>query len=151
MDHVDGFIFDGVYLLLGEDGSVTNSDGTPITQYVWGRFWVNNHAHVLQGANGVRTEHLLLALRGVDFTPYVTGAVQAKLNQANLFRIPFLRADPKVSEAFGSEVAPLYEKLRANSEQAMTLSTLRDALLPRLISGKLRLPEAEEQVEAALA
>lgn len=151
MDHVNDFIFDGVYLLLGEDGSVTNPDGTPITQYVWGKFWVNNHAHVLQGANGVRTEHLMLALRGVDFTPYVTGAVQAKLNQANLFRIPFLQAGPRVSEAFGAEVAPLYEKLRANSEQAKALAELRDALLPRLISGKLRLPEAREQMEDALA
>jgi type I restriction enzyme S subunit len=151
MDHVDDFLFDGVYLLLGEDGSVTNKDGTPITQYVWGKFWVNNHAHVLQGAHGVRTEHLMLALRGMDFTPYVTGAVQAKLNQSNLYRVPFLRADSMVSEAFGLEVEPLYRTLRANSEQAMTLATLRDTLLPRLISGKLRLPEAERQVDGALA
>jgi type I restriction enzyme S subunit len=143
MDHVDDFLFDGVYLLLGEDGSVTNTDGTPITQYVWGKFWVNNHAHVLQGTHGVRTEHLMLALRCMDFTPYVTGAVQAKLNQSNLFRVPFLRAALKVSEAFGLEVEPLYRRFRANSERAMTLATLRDTLLPRLISGKLRLPEAE--------
>lgn len=148
MDHVDDFLFDGVYLLLGEDGSVTNMDGTPITQYVWGKFWVNNHAHVLQGAHGVSTEHLMVALRGMDFTPYVTGAVQAKLNQANLFRIPFLLADPKVSAAFGLELEHLYGKLRANSEQAMTLATLRDTLLPRLISGRLRLPEAETAIAA---
>jgi restriction endonuclease S subunit len=151
MDRVDSFIFDGVYLLLGEDGSVTNADGTPITQYVWGKFWVNNHAHVLQGANGVSTEHLMLALRGMDFTPYVTGAVQAKLNQANLFRIPFVQADPRVAEAFGSEVDILYRKLRANSEQAATLAAVRDSLLPRLISGKLRLPEAQAQLEEVIA
>ncbi len=151
MDHVDDFLFDGVYLLLGEDGSVTNSDGTPITQYVWGKFWVNNHAHVLQGAHGVGTEHLMLALRGMNFTPYVTGAVQAKLNQSHLFRVPFLRANTKVSEAFGLEVEPLYRKFRANAEQATTLATLRDALLPRLISGKLRLPEAQAQLEEATA
>ena len=55
MDYVDDYLFDGVYLLMGEDGSVANSDGLPITQYVWGKIWVNNHAHVLQGNNGIST------------------------------------------------------------------------------------------------
>lgn len=151
MDYVDDFLFDGVYVLLGEDGSVTNADGTPVTQYVWGKFWVNNHAHVLQGANGVCTEHLMLGLRGIDFTPYVTGAVQAKLNQANLFRVPFLIPSAEVSAGFESEVAALYEKLRSNVEQVQTLAEMRDALLPRLISGKLRLPEAQEQLEESFA
>jgi len=151
MDYVDDFLFDGVYLLLGEDGSVTNANGTPVTQYVWGKFWVNNHAHVLQGANGICTEHLMLGLRDVDFTPYVTSAVQAKLNQANLFRVPFLISTLEASKAFESEVAPLYEKLRSNLEQIQMLAEIRDTLLPRLISGKLRLPEAQEQLEDALA
>jgi len=151
MDHVDEFIFDGVYLLLGEDGSVTNADGTPVMQYVSGKFWVNNHAHVLQGANGICTEHLMLGLRNKNFTPYVTGAVQAKLNQRNLFRIPFLLPSRRVAEAFGSEVFPLYEKLRLDTVRAETLQGLRDTLLPRLISGKLRIPEAREQIDEALA
>lgn len=151
MDHVDDFLFDGVYLLLGEDGSVTNSDGTPVVQYVWGKFWVNNHAHVLQGANGVTTEHLMLGLRGRDFTPYVTGAVQAKLNQANLFRIPFLIPSSEVAAAFASEVDALFAKFRNNSAQAMVLAAVRDALLPRLICGKLRLPLADADTGPALA
>jgi len=48
MDYVDDYIFDGKYVLMGEDGSVVNEDGTPVIQYVWGKFWVNNHAHVLR-------------------------------------------------------------------------------------------------------
>lgn len=151
MDYVDDFLFDGIYLLLGEDGSVTNSDGTPVMQYVWGKLWVNNHAHVVQGANGVSTEHLMLGLRNFDFTPYVTGAVQAKLNQGNLFRIPFLIPSPAIAVAFAAEIEPLYAKFRANREQSQTLAEMRDVLLPRLISGRLRLPEARAQVEEALA
>jgi type I restriction enzyme S subunit len=54
-------------------------------------------------------------------------------------------------EALAAEVGPLYERLRANSELVATLGALRDTLLPRLISGKLRVPEARQQVEAALA
>jgi type I restriction enzyme S subunit len=42
MDYVDEYLFDGIFVLLGEDGSVAKEDGTPFTQYVWGKFWVNN-------------------------------------------------------------------------------------------------------------
>ncbi len=58
MDTVDDYLFDGVYLLTGEDGSVADANGFPIMQYVWGKFWVNNHAHILQGKDGVATEML---------------------------------------------------------------------------------------------
>ncbi|MCP4523814.1 MAG: hypothetical protein GY828_06385, partial [Candidatus Gracilibacteria bacterium] len=55
-DYVKNYIFDGIYTLLGEDGSVIKENGKPFTQYVWGKIWVNNHAHVLQGRNGFSTE-----------------------------------------------------------------------------------------------
>ena len=55
MDYVDNYIFDGVYTLIGEDGSVIKEDGLPYMQYVWGKLWVNNHAHILQGKNGFST------------------------------------------------------------------------------------------------
>jgi len=149
MDYVNDYLFDGVFLLLGEDGSVTDADGYPVTQYVWGQIWVNNHAHVLQGANGISTEHVILATRRINIQSYVTDAVQAKLSQGNMWRIPFLMPTKKVAEAFGSLIAPLFDSYRQHAEQAQTLATLRDTLLPRLISGQLRLPEAETAVASA--
>ena len=151
MGHLDDYLFDGVYLLTGEDGSVADKDGFPITQYVWGKIWVNNHAHVLQGKAGVSTEHLMLALKRTNITPFITGAVQAKLSQSNMWRIDFLRSTYEVSVAFGSMVSPLYEALRHNSDQIQTLATLRDTLLPRLISGALRLPEVAVKLEESAA
>ena len=151
MDSVDDYLFDGVYLLTGEDGSVADEHGYPITQYVWGKIWVNNHAHVLQGKDGVSTEHVLLSLRRTNIQPFITGAVQAKLSQSNMWRISFMKPSREVSEAFGSMIEPLYARLRHNSEQAQTLATLRDTLLPRLISGQLRLPETEALIEEATA
>ena len=62
MDHVDDYLFDGIYLLLGEDGSVVQSNGMAVTQYAWGKLWVNNHAHVLQGKRAVSTEQLYCTL-----------------------------------------------------------------------------------------
>jgi len=150
MDYVDSHLFDGIYLLMGEDGSVIREDGTPVLQYVWGKFWVNNHAHVLRGSNGISTEHLLLHLQSCNIAAFVTGAVQPKLNQGNMNRIPFLVPLPDVCRAFTSEIQTLYEMLRANAEQSRTLAALRDTLLPKLLSGAIRVPEAEEAVEEAL-
>jgi type I restriction enzyme S subunit len=151
MDAVDAYIFDGVYLLTGEDGSVADTNGYPIMQYVWGKFWVNNHAHILRGKDGVATEHVMLAMQRMNITPYITGAVQAKLSQTNMWRINFLMPTREVAEHFGSMLEPLFVRFRHNSEQAQTLATLRDTLLPRLISGQLRLPEAQAAAEEALA
>ena len=150
MDYVDEYLFDGIYLLTGEDGSVADEQGFPITQYVWGKFWVNNHAHILQGKAGFSTEHLALALRRVNIQPYITGAVQAKLSQSNMWRINVLHPGQGIAEAFGALIAPLYEAVRANVDQAQTLSSLRDTLLPRLISGQLRLPEAQNELMWAI-
>jgi restriction endonuclease S subunit len=151
MDRIDDFLFDGVYFLMGEDGSVADKEGFPITQYVWGKLWVNNHAHVLQGKNGVCTEHVMLYAKRTNIKPYITGAVQAKLSQSNMWRIPFLMPPQAISEIFGEIIKPLFIRFRHNSDQAQTLASLRDTLLPRLISGQLRLPDVEEIIEEATA
>lgn len=62
MDYVDRYFFDGIYLLLGEDGTVIDSKGYPILQYVEGKFWVNNHAHIITGKNNFSVEQLYLLL-----------------------------------------------------------------------------------------
>jgi type I restriction enzyme S subunit len=144
MDYVDDFLFDGLYVLMGEDGSVVNEDDTPVLQYVWGKFWVNNHAHVLTGRNGISVEHLFLFLKTVNIRPFVTGAVQPKLNQGNLCRIPFILPPESVSQDFARLIEPPFARFRANGEQSRTLAALRDALLPKLISGELRIPDAEQ-------
>ena len=147
LDYVDDYLFDGVHVLLGEDGSVIKTDSTPFTQYVWGRFWVNNHAHVLKG-KGISNELLFCFLNQVYIAPFVTGAVQPKLNQKNLKSILFSPADSRVTAYLQVALGPLFEQLRAITEQSRTLTTLRDILLPKLISGDIRLREAEKVVEA---
>ncbi|WP_424402032.1 restriction endonuclease subunit S [Pasteurella sp. PK-2025] len=137
MDYVDEAIFNGIYLLMGEDGSVIKNDGTPFLQYIWGRSWINNHAHVLQGKGSVSTEHLMLFLSCTNISAYVTGAVQLKLNQKNMNSIPFLLATDDVNSLFYEKIKFLYEKIRANSEENDFLIKIRDSLLPKLLSGDL--------------
>ena len=144
MDHVDDFLFDGVYVLTGEDGSVADDDGHPVVQYVWGQFWVNNHAHILKGKNGISEEHLYLFLQQTNVAAFVTGAVQPKLNQKNLKAVPLVLPKGPVCRAFSDLIQPLFSKLRANADETATLTPLRDTLLPKLISGELRVPDAEK-------
>ena len=149
MDYVDDYLFDGVYVLTGEDGSVADENGYPVVQYVWGQFWVNNHAHVLKGTNGISDEYLFLFLKHTNISAFVTGAVQPKLSQTNLKAIPFILPDESIGSAFSELAKPLFAKLRAGADKNHTLASIRDTLLPKLISGELRVPDAEKFVEEA--
>lgn len=137
MDYVDEAIFDDIYLLIGEDGSVLKEDGSPFIQYIWGKAWVNNHAHVLQGKGSVSTEQLMLFMASTNITAYVTGAVQMKLNQANMNSIPFVKATDRVNELFFDLIKDLYAKIRSNTDENRFLVKIRDELLPKLLSGKV--------------
>lgn len=138
MDFVDDFIFDGTYVLLGEDGSVAKEDGKPFVQYVSGKFWANNHAHVLQGKNGFTTEYIKVFLDQVDILPFVTGAVQPKINQANMNSIPVVIPDKKTLNDFNRVIFDFFRVISINEKQIQTLKILKDSLLPKLMSGKIR-------------
>jgi type I restriction enzyme S subunit len=84
VDHVDGYLFDGEYLLIAEDGENLRTRNTPIAFRAMGKFWVNNHAHILQGNEEASTRFLEYAVLAADIGPYLTGAVMPKLTQANL-------------------------------------------------------------------
>ena len=141
MDYVDDYIFDGIYTLIGEDGSVVKENGLPYMQYVWGKMWVNNHAHILQGKNGYSTEmiHALLSITNIKFL--VTGAVQAKLSQGNMQKILVAIPPKNVLDEIRPVIDNLYSKIRSLSDENSRLSLLRDTLLPRLMSGEIEVPE----------
>ena len=137
MDYVDEYIFDGKYLLLGEDGTVVDDAGYPILQYVWGQFWVNNHAHILTGKLGFNVESLLLLFKRTPVKSIVTGAVQPKISQANLRSIQVVVPPQHELDAFNELIRPLFDQIRQNQDQNKALTSLRDALLPKLMSGEI--------------
>ncbi len=94
-DYVDGYIFDGIYLLLGEDGSVINSDNSPVLHWATGKIWVNNHAHILQESNNALLRYLYYSLQCTDVSDIVRGT-PPKINQANMRNI--LIPIPSLSE-----------------------------------------------------
>jgi type I restriction enzyme S subunit len=140
MDYVDDYLFDGFYLLMGEDGSVVTEKGYPYLQYVWDKFWVNNHAHVLKGKNGFSTEMLYLLLSLTNVKHIVTGAVQPKINQKNMNHLDIILPSKQLLESFDQIVQSLFSKYRTNTNAIMNLKSIRDSLLPKLMSGKIRVP-----------
>jgi len=87
IDYVDNYIFDGEYILVAEDGENLKSKRNNICNYVTGKFWVNNHAHVVRAKGDNNTKYLYYALNLVNFRNYVTGSAQPKLTKDNLGEI----------------------------------------------------------------
>lgn len=137
MDYVDNYIFDGIYLLLGEDGTVVNSLGFPILQYVYGQFWVNNHAHIITGKEGFSVEELYLFFSLTNIKSIVTGAVQQKVSQQNLKKVPAIIPSKEALSAFDNLIQPIFAQIRNLRDENAHLADLRDTLLPRLMSGEL--------------
>ena len=139
LDYVDKYIFDGTYILMGEDGSVIDKMGYPILQYVWGKFWVNNHAHVLKG-NGISDELLYILLKNTNVSHIITGAVQPKINQGNMNDLKYAIPDQVTLLKISKSIMPMFNKIKSNYEQIGTLTKLRDSLIPKLMSGQIRVP-----------
>lgn len=143
MDYVDRYLFDGIYLLLGEDGTVVDGKGFPILQYVEGKFWVNNHAHIITGKNGFTVELLYLLFSLTSVQSIVTGAVQPKISQANLNKVPIIIPSVDELKTFDATIQPLFAQIRNLRAENDRLAVTRDALLPRLMSGKLNVADLE--------
>ena len=74
-DYVDNYIFDGTFVLVGEDGSVITKNGTPVVTWAEGKIWVNNHAHIIEEKDGVMLRYLYYYLQIIDITSLVHGNI----------------------------------------------------------------------------
>ena len=88
VDYVEDYIFDGNYLLISEDGANLLARATPIAFPVTGKFWVNNHAHILEFKDSITQLFVEFYFKLIDIKEYVTGAAQPKLTQRNMNKIP---------------------------------------------------------------
>ncbi|WP_455391095.1 restriction endonuclease subunit S [Frisingicoccus sp.] len=133
VDFVDDYLFDGEYLLVSEDGIyVVDENGHPLLQHITGKFWANNHAHILKGKSGFTEDSLYLFLSNTNMAPIVTGAAQPKINQANLKSFPIVIPDEKTLASFNQMIAPLFDKRLSNESEIKHLEELKDLMLTKL-------------------
>jgi len=131
IDSIDAYLFDKSLLLIGEDGANLVNRSTPIAFIAHGKYWVNNHAHVLDGISFEFLQYLEIYINSIDLKPYLTGMAQPKMNQAKMNSIPV-------------PLPPLAEQHRivAKVDRLMALCDEVEARLQQERTGCLRLGSA---------
>lgn len=132
MGYIDNYIFDGDYVLIGEDGSVVKEDGTPFLQQISGKTWVNNHAHVLSAKSNWNNALLYIALSVANVRDIITGGVQLKINQKNLMSFPIILPPTVTIKDAISLISPLEKEKRVHTAEQDKLISVLSVLLSKL-------------------
>ena len=153
VDRVDGYLFDGEYLLIGEDGENLRTRQTPIAFMATGKFWVNNHAHIVRGNHRADTRFLSYVLSQTDISGYLTGSTMPKLTQGNLNRLPVIVPPLAEQKAIAAVLGALDDKIECNRRMNATLEAMARALFQSWfvdfdpvrakLDGRQPFPEAE--------
>lgn len=139
VDYVNGYLFDGSYILLGEDGENILSRNLPLAFKVEGKFWVNNHAHVMQVKNNFNIDYLTGFLESLDYSLLNSGTAQPKLNKQSCLTIKV--AKPSLSEQrsiadflfdMDKEIGVLVKRLDKTQQ-------LKQGMMQELLTGRTRL------------
>lgn len=140
IDKVDNYIFDEDLILLGEDGANLVTRSKPLAFIARGRYWVNNHAHVLRPLEG-EIRYLVNILEVIDYFQYVSGAAQPKLTAENLKNIQILfppineqKAIVDFIETKTSKIDTLVSQMKSQIE---IWKEYRESIISKVITGKI--------------
>jgi type I restriction enzyme S subunit len=129
VDFIDEYAFDGEYVLISEDGENLKTRKTPIAFKASGKFWVNNHAHIVKGKKDFHNDLITYYFSNLDLNEYITGAVQPKLNKAALTSIPFcLPEDEDEQKSIVTVLSSLDDKIDLLHRQNKTLESMAETL-----------------------
>lgn len=147
VDYIDDYIFDGRRILIGEDGANLVLRNLPLVYVADGKYWVNNHAHILEPGKHLDFDYAALQLELIDLTDYITGSAQPKLSQANLGSIPIVI--PSLDEQ-GSIVRSIADKsgilgraIESRKELLEKLGQYRKSLISETVTGKIKVTEVK--------
>ena len=152
IDKIDDFLFDKELLLIGEDGANLLSRSTPIAFIAKGKYWVNNHAHVLDACCNLDLDYVCYYINAISLAPYVTGTAQPKMNQENMnaiwIALPPL-AEQKRIVAKVEELLPYVDRYAAAYEKLEQFNAkfpedMKKSILQYAIQGKLVEQRPEE-------
>ena len=145
IDKVDKYLFDKDLLLIGEDGANLINRSTPIAYIATGKYWVNNHAHVLDCIDFVFMQYVCLYINSISLVDYVTGTAQPKMNQEKmnsiLIFVPPYNEQKRILEKV-DEIQPLVVRYGKNQLRLEALiktlyTNMRKSILQEAIQGKL--------------
>ncbi|MDD4402648.1 MAG: restriction endonuclease subunit S, partial [Desulfitobacteriaceae bacterium] len=153
IDKVDSFLFDGKYVLVGEDGANLYSRSTALAYIAEGQFWVNNHAHILKAKN-YNDDYYCFILENLDYTVYITGAAQPKLTQDRLANIVLYVAGYHeqclIQDSLRSKLSKIVNCIEMYSRQIDLLKQAKQSLISEAVTGKIDLRNWEITEEGEL-
>ena len=132
IDSIDDYIFDGPLILLGEDGANIINRSSPLCFIATGKYWVNNHAHVMRPHKGQNIRFLRELLESLDYTRYNTGTAQPKLNQEKCRTIPLSLPIYEEQCYIADFLAALEHKCAQENEELEGILQTKNALMQQL-------------------
>ena len=145
IDKVDDFLFDDELLLIAEDGANLVLRNLPLAIIARGRFWVNNHAHILKPRRG-NLEYLAAVMERLNYTPWISGAAQPKLTQDRLMNIsiavPPRNEQDEIIASANAETSGLTAAIARSRRQIELVEEYRTRLIADVVTGKLDVREA---------
>ena len=140
IDYIDDYIFDGTYLLIAEDGENLKSKKQDIAQLAHGKYWVNNHAHIVESNGICDIRYLCYILNNIDLSGYITGSAQPKLNQANLSAISIILPSLNLQEQIADFISMFDNKIelnrRINDNLEQQAQALFNEMFPHITEGE---------------
>lgn len=141
IDKVDSYLFDETLLLIGEDGANLLSRSTPIAFLARGKYWVNNHAHILAATEHILLEYAEIVINSMSLVPYVTGAAQPKLSQNMMNKIaipvPPKEEQQRIVDMLGGAFKILDTIDELQKLYSIDIEILKSKLIDAGIQGKL--------------
>ena len=146
IDKVEGYLFNDELLLIAEDGANLVLRNLPLAIIARGKFWVNNHAHILKPQRG-NLEFLAGLLEGIDYTPWISGAAQPKLTQDRLMSItiavPPKEQQDQIMERTSTETASIRTSISLARRQIELMEEYRTRLIADVVTGKIDVRETK--------
>tara|TARA_B100001029_G_C15024529_1_gene432752 strand:- start:8 stop:1246 length:1239 start_codon:yes stop_codon:yes gene_type:complete len=145
IDWVDDYLFDGRHILIAEDGANLVFRNIRLSFIVEGKFWVNNHAHVLKSKNPRYEDFFCELLEQTDFRTFISGSAQPKLTLESIKEIPLCVPSENEVVKIISEIVLTNKKfskiLSALLKKLELLKEYRQSLISSVVTGKIRITE----------
>lgn len=145
-DYVHDYIFDGRYLLLGEDGGKWNAKENS-AYIVEGKIWVNNHAHILQFKNNIIDSYICYYLNYSDLMEYITGSIVPKLTQAKMRKIEIPIPPLTEQRAIATELDAVQKMIEGYKAQLADLDTLGQSIFLDMFGDPITNPKGWEKTK----
>lgn len=143
IDYVDDYLFEGKYLLIAEDGENLRSRKQPIATIVEGKFWVNNHAHIVTSNKLSNLDFLCFWLNSNDISEYITGSAQPKLNQNNMNLIPLPDFSKEEQDRIAEKLCVYEKKIQNNLVNIALLVNVVNEIYKETFTQKSKLADGQ--------